>query len=122
MKESLQQALQMFLDMLVSAKDFVIEQSPLVLRELLLLETITRGVWVGLGLLILLITISFTIYIKKHWHWYKGKDPQAGLAIMLPALGYVFSIPIILIHIIPLIKVIIAPRVYLIEYISNLIK
>ena len=124
MKESLEQALQMFLNALTTASDFVIEQAPLILQELLLLETITRSIWVGFGLILFILSLWRSIYMWSHWHWFESKtrEDERITSFIILFFSYIVGIVMFFVNIIPLIKILIAPRVYLIEYINDLIK
>ena len=103
-----------------NAGDFVVEQTPLLVQEILTYNLIFHGSLVGIGIFIAVMLISLTLYFWPKINW---KDVDQVMILMFGNLfGWATSIVLILINVFTVIKIIFAPRLYLIEYVSDLIK
>lgn len=104
--------------------NFVIEQAPDVIRQLILYNTINLAVWVGLGLVVLVAT---HIVVKKFLKWeatldaYNSGGGIAG-AVMSGVIGISLGFVLIFSNISELIKIIVAPKIWLLEYAASLVK
>ena len=117
MQETLNQALQGLLDAIITTKDFVIEQAPDVIQQLLAWQfTISL---IGFVVLILTLVAIWTIglFIRKKTEGNFDKT----MTVLFTALASV--IPLVLFPLaLDWLKILIAPKVFLIEYIANMIK
>ena len=131
MEELIKQAnavLPAIIDRLAKAEDFVIEQAPLVIQELLTWNFVISLLWHIVGW-VLLSTIF--LYSKKLWE-FRGEEEleskgtaQEGFATVLTIIVYVahvFFSSLFIFSNLDWLKIWIAPRVWLIEYAAELAK
>ena len=102
-------------------EDFTMEQLPLFVEEILTYRAIYHGIWASL--LILVFGIAAYLLIK-----YRPKRDEDGyfepgelfVSILMWA-GELILFLVSVAHIFKFIMVLVAPRLYLIEYVSNLV-
>ena len=121
--ENAEQALVEILNKALEVGDFMTEQAPLVVQELLLYKTITH--FLGFLFLVSLMFLSVRLFrwstSKSDNSSYGNGDRYAFLQIssavvfIIAAFGAIHDIA-------SFIKVIIAPRLYLLEYAAELVK
>lgn len=92
------------------------EQAPLVIKEFLAWYTYSSVFWIGFGVFIWLL--AFTVF--KVLRSYKSEEATT-LATVLLVVGTMASIPVIATSTFDLIKVQVAPRLVLIEKVSELV-
>jgi heme/copper-type cytochrome/quinol oxidase subunit 2 len=111
---------------LQNAEDFIIEQTPLVIQELLTWNFALSLIWHCIGWLLIFM---FAITFKSVWTFRSKLEKQTSekgvptlltvliqsLLLVVPALFFIFSNLVWL-------QILIAPRVYLLEYASQLTK
>lgn len=105
-------------EFLNSAVDFTTEQTPLLINEILTYAAFRHGILIGFGVLVLLLGIYSAVKLQQqcktscsHPGWLFGMLVGLGIGGM-----------IVLNHSIRMVKVIIAPRLYLIQYMVDLAK
>lgn len=120
-KELVNQAFSQVLESLQQAGEFAKEQIPLVLQEMLQWE-LWSSIFIGV------IFAAFAIFSYKALKWSYGKFQNStydeegyGFLIALLAVCITGSIIGVVVNVLSAIKVLVAPRVYLIEHISNMI-
>jgi len=108
---------------LQEGKELVLEQAPLLVQELILAKRIehTIGLLIGIGLLV--AAIKLTGYTRKNYDdWTAGcGDPRAFLYPIGLCLLYIFVSVVLMVDINGLIYVWFAPRVFILEYMANLL-
>lgn len=115
-----QETLEFTLETLQSTKEFVIEETPLVIQEFYNWEITSSIIWTSVWLAIFIISY---FAIKK----YKKKDKESYLDDSEEIFNFFAWVGVVsgglffIIDLTDLIKIWVAPRVYLIEHISNLI-
>ena len=109
-----------------SAKDFVVEQSPLVCQEILAWGRIKAIFYIGMGMVFLLITTLVSCNFwknKQKWHD-KGGDANEFkfvASILVGIATFIVGTILILVNIHGLLYVIYAPRLYLLETLSKMV-
>lgn len=121
MKDTLNQALQEILDTLIATKDFVIEQAPDVVQQLLMWNTTACSIGTVVGLI--LLSVGFMMYYhndklfkennKNNWD-----ENLSAFWLILSVIGFIISMSFGF----TLLKILIAPKLYVIEYIINMVK
>lgn len=103
-------------DYTVQGIEFSKEQVPLVVEEFLKFELLKNVVWAVFFLLIVIGLTTLTVVILKN----EDADELVGFAIFTSILDIVFFI--VLVHyIIDIVKLWVAPKVYLIEFVAGLV-
>ena len=118
-------------------KEFVIEQAPLYAQEYLSFTRLNYAVDLSSSVLICLTSVSVIIFlIKKRkfklsffevWdNWWNANNGEAGdgayfFLIIFSTIAFLLSLAITVLHVNRLLKVIVAPRVVLLEHVSSLI-
>lgn len=125
MKAVLKEFFVSMLDGIKQAGSFVKEQLPLVLQEY-----IAWGFWSNLATCVvwlILLFLAIWINIKMHKaEWFEDSCGDPSMAILVPIVLSITSLITLFLVFIPslleMIKTVVAPRVYLIEKIAELIK
>ena len=122
LQEQMAQILEVVKTSVTQTSGFVIEQMPLIVQELLLYKRIsyTMGFITPLLIIILVVFIWKKYILTNKKVMRKGEDFN-GL-IFLTAIMVIPSIMVMFINFLNMIRVWVAPRVFLIEYVSGLIK
>ena len=127
MNEELQQRLVSIMDFLEtgvkSATEFTVEQTPLLVQEIITWH-ITMGILSIVGfLLISVISFFFFGWLIKKVCDSDNEDESGGyiFLILVNSTLFVSSFVSVVTYCIPALKAWIAPRLFLIEYVSNLI-
>ena len=120
MNEELQNALAKIIETTLSAKDFVLEQAPDIIHQLLAWKFTVSLIWFCL---FLVIFVAVAIFNKKMWSSSEIREDDdlwvlCG-AVSLTTIGVSFCF---LANSITWLQIWIAPKVYLLEYASTLIK
>lgn len=117
MKEEItKQLAQEMLDILKSTKNFVLEQAPDLIRQLCVLKMWELALTAILGFVILTLTLWATVAA-----WKKLEDYERPL-LMLMGFPGVFGAVMFCCGIMNFIKITVAPKIFLIEYLSGLLK
>jgi hypothetical protein len=105
------------------SKDFVLGQAPSVLNEILIKEIVLDWVWFSIGLFFILLNLFILIkFGRKILDDMNGNcDWSPPLIVCLVVSGFV-SIMMFLINMFALISVYLAPKVFLLEYLNNLVR
>lgn len=103
---------------------FVVEQAPDVIRQLLLYNTAMLSAWVGLGIVLL---IAAGVIVRKALKWEAtlyGADSGVGYAVAIFGGGGTAFAACLLIftNIAELVKIVLAPKIWLLEYAASLVK
>ncbi len=116
MKETLNQALKEILDAIIVTKDFVIEQAPDVVQQLLAWRFTISLVGFVVLLLIFVVIWVISFFIRK--------NVDDGDEIFVIAIaGFASAIPLVLLPLVcDWLKILIAPKLFIIEYIMGMIK
>ena len=123
MEEELNKALAEFIVACVEVKDFALEQAPDVIQQLIkykIFETVSFCVLSAYLLVACIIIITYPL--KSGKQLFEHSDPTGWGALFLFACGAgALSFLFLISKILFLLKLIIAPKVYLIEYASNML-
>jgi hypothetical protein len=112
-KEALAKFIDTMTGLLNSAKDFTLEQAPEVMREIVVYHTALYA----LGVLIGLVLIAAGTYCLR-----RAFKEEQEIWLALGALPALFG-PLFLVFCLPdLLKVTLAPKLFLIEYFAGLVK
>lgn len=124
LKEKGAEVLTKMIDITVQSMNDVIEfgkqQIPDVIHQLLMWQATNAAVWMGLGLILLALTWKWFKQVNK-WANDSGDDECYVLHLftaVFTAAGVAFIIP----NLLEILQIMVAPKVYLIEYASELIK
>jgi len=108
------------------ATDFVLEQAPLVIQELILWKRVEHTLWLAISI-VLLIALAFFVWknvVKISSIISEGDDPFPR--VMCTAVGGVVSLIIglemLFSNLTPCLQVWLAPRLYLIEYAADILR
>jgi len=106
---------QQVFEILKSAKEFTVEQAPLVVKEVITYNYIICGAWLFVGLIILIIGAIFAWKAsRKEYHgeffWFLG--------IILPIIGFITAGT----NIVELLRIYYTPRMYLLEYFASILR
>lgn len=105
-----------------STGEFLEEQVPLVVEELVAWKIAEAVIYV------LLCVAFFVIWVWRGWVFCNKKDPNSvdffpwGPWLIVAGFGSFFAIPAFIINLMVAVKWIVAPRVALIEYAANLVR
>jgi len=102
------------------AVDFVITQTPLLANEI-----ISWGLWssVYLGILgLLALTIGVLQHNKRSWKLFNDGDELSWFRLTVGTLVGFVGLSVLIIQIHDIINIIVAPRIFMIEYFTHLIK
>jgi hypothetical protein len=117
--------------------DFAYEQAPMLVREIISYNIVINGTYVFLSFVLFalagfLLKISRKMYKENMQEWksqgspYISKDSYEFSPIMLGTFGFVLplvaGLALFFANIGALLKVVFAPRLFLLEYISTLVK
>lgn len=122
MNEQLQKALTDLIQSTLDAKTFIMAELPDVIHQLLLWEIAKNSIFLTLLTIIpmcLVITLTKLVKLAKVKNEYADAAGDFG---DLSAVVMVFVIPYWVISLYCLLKVLIAPKIFLIEYAANLVK
>jgi hypothetical protein len=114
------------LAMLRAAKDFSVEQAPLVVKELLGWAAVSAGIWLIVALALFafgVLLFKRTNLARKAWkpqHAYEMNPWEP--AVVLSATLFTTGLSVSVWALREIAYVTVAPRVYLIEYLSDLVK
>lgn len=117
MQEQLTQALTVLLETIQTGVEWSLEQAPEVIHQLLLYKTIVYGLTVFVALIIAGIATWAAIQCKNA-NSYSTEQDMFGLMAMTT--GFI-SMVLLLTNVHLLLKILIAPKVWLLEYIKDFI-
>lgn len=134
--ESLDKALLTILDKTVTTIDasvnFLAAEIPEIVKELLLFNLVSNSVYVVLVLSLIGLSVKVLSTTIPHWSdssFKESKHIKSEAALIVRAVSSVVALLILLIPLIfvfskvsDIIKILIAPRLYLIEYAASLVK
>jgi len=125
MNEQLQAALLSILNSTISAatvaKDFLLAEIPEVIRQLLIWKAVESGIWFGLG--VVLTALSVFVLTKAVKFWKAGYEKMDAAmfcsvaTVLSGGCGICFTFTNL-----TWLKILIAPKLYLIEYAASLVK
>lgn len=105
---------------IVKAVDFAQEQAPLVVQEFLAWNFAQATIWTIITVIGLIISGFF---IKKCWDWIDDSDGGSIVGIFIGLFVFVmFTLTGLVPNVEKMVKVKVAPRVYIIEWVSGQIK
>lgn len=119
-EKAAEKALAELLDKSMQAGDFLVEQAPLVVQELIAYKAFEHAAYAFL--LLLVSAFLFWVVINRINAYRNDADPDAAGAAMLASLpagtvfGFFFD------NLLSFIKIIVSPKVYLLEYAVTLVK
>lgn len=105
-------------DTLQQGKDLVIDQAPTVVKEFLRWNFYQDLFWIGVGLATILTGTIIYYKLKKSL---KG-TMEYGFQFVPGAVGWIIGTVAVAINLFDLIKLLVAPRIYLIEYVTSLLR
>lgn len=115
---TMNEVLKALLDRLKGITDFAVIQSNLYVQELLRYELYTSIIGIVLSIVFLLLSIYGLFYIYTR----NVSNDTCGAVYILPGFVLLFSLVYVCGFTFDLIKINVAPRVYLIDYLSNKLK
>ena len=127
MEEKLQTALAELINLTLQGKDFILEQAPDVITQLLAWKFTMSFVWFGIGVLLLLATIPLSKCIMKAIKTFQTcPSHEEGLCtgkIVFCGAGCFLFPMVALVDLINFtwLQIWIAPKVYLLEYAAQLV-
>ncbi len=95
--------------------DWVATQAPDLLEQLVMYNLITSLVWIVLGIAAFIFSIIFfkkRIFVKTY-----DEGPQ----VLIPIIAMIVAIPAIYFNITTFIKCLVAPKLFIFEYLSSLL-
>jgi len=105
---------------LTAAAEFSSEQIPLVLQEILLYHTWLYAAILAAGILCWIAAVLGIKFAARHWEKIYRIDCEPGVVIGVGVL-IIAGVVLIVGSAVQLLKVTLAPRLFLIEYLANLI-
>jgi hypothetical protein len=128
MSDEMRKALEAFLmNLLAGAQkwgekgaDFAAEQIPLVLKEKLYYDFAWATVWLVFGLTLLVIANKVGIKLWKSAE--TGEDDRLFGSVVIRLMGTVFALPFVFTNLNTMLKIGLAPRVYIIEWLTSLVR
>jgi len=118
-----------FIELLQQSKDFVIEQLPDYVSQLLTYEIVLNSIYVFLSMAIPLFLVRFLMKSKsKEWFQYTDRHGDKELtvegaeAMLFSTIFIIVSLLTFILHLPELLKLILAPKVWLLEYFTDLIR
>lgn len=95
------------------AIDIAMQQAPDIVNQLLMWQFSKNATWFLFSILSIFICIKLT---KKYW-----EESQGAIVVATGTVGVV-GIVVVICTFLQMLKIVIAPKIYLIEYAANLIK
>lgn len=124
LKEKGAEVLTKMIDITVQSMNDVIEfgkqQIPEVIHQLLMWRATNSAVWLSLGFIILVLSWKWFKQVNK-WASESGDDEHYALHILTAIFTFV-GVGFIMPNLLEILQIMVAPKVYLIEYASELIK
>lgn len=112
MKEQLKEALTKAIELAEKTGEFVISETPEVIRQFLLYETIACIV-----LMIFAFLMSFVAYkLGRHLD-----DEDDEVTLVLTVVSMIVTVPMFMINLLALIQLLVAPKLYLIKHLIDAI-
>lgn len=103
---------------------FVANEAPILIQEIIKFSTIRCGVFVVWGIAVIFISVWVFKKLKKTSNerkWLKNDEPGIML-FLFPIAGFIYGVVLLFLYSVVLLKIIFAPRLFLLEYIQQLIK
>lgn len=127
MNEKLQQEIAAWLETMragiEAAGNFAIEQAPLVIQEKIAWGRAFETIWLAVGIIAVL---ALLYYSRRVWSWgLKNSDESDGFSVFVSVLYSIGSIIVFTAAMEQLnlaLQVWLAPRIYIIEWLANLVK
>lgn len=117
MEDKLQDYADELIQLIREGADFVGEQAPLFVQELLTYYTAYHTIWLAVGLV--LLTVSWRLY--KYAKYSEEEIVLAhDVAGLLSAITFLVGAGVTLTHVFGLVKVLVAPRLYLLEALQRI--
>ncbi len=103
------------------AEGFATEQTPLLVKEIVWWGAADGGYWVAFGVLFLTIAFLWSFFCYKRWEVIREMPHDAGeamrfFAFAVPILTAILGFLFVMVNIMSMLKPLVAPRLYLIEY------
>lgn len=120
MKEELMKNLEVILDYVKQGEDFVKEQAPLFIRELITYEIWVYSIWIIISIIV--FTISMFVF-KYNYKIYKNEFIDEELHFSCMVISSILALAMFIVFsccITELIKVCLAPRYFLMQCLLNL--
>jgi hypothetical protein len=118
------EAFKLLLNNITNMKDFVIEQAPDICKQILAFGFVSNIVYITLCVLIIAMSLYVIKYITKDLNLEKShNDENDGICFFTLVLCgiIVISFGIMIKDILELLKIYYAPKLYLIDYIMNIV-
>ena len=116
MNEEIKAVMVELLSYLKTAADFAAEQAPLVLQEILNWGIASNLLWIIIGILFIALIVIGNVKLTRKY----PNDDFAPLYV-ISGLGGFFILIGVLMSMFDVVQIIVAPRVYLIEYVGRLV-
>lgn len=102
-----------------AVENFIKEQTPLLVEEILDWNFFYHLVWMCIGLFIILISVVILMFMKKYWEEI-SKDDCEGIVIF-PMFFTILGLLVVFSNLFYIIKIRIAPRLFILEELKSLI-
>ena len=121
MKEKIIENLEKLLNWIESSTTFIVEQTPILVQEILQFYTILHIIYIGIALIFLVLGLKLFFSGIKVWasdDWVDESPPvlKTIFGTIFITIGSITSVS----HVLALIKVTVAPRLYLLQRITDL--
>jgi hypothetical protein len=128
LKDHAEQLLVNLIEAATKAGEFIKDQIPIVIKELLLFHTIAKGLAVFFGLLAFLLNVWLLMvirnraakYVEEHPNKYDAADKY--LWCIVPSIGMAISTIVFFVNLYRFLEITLAPRVWLLEYAAQLMR
>jgi len=109
------------------AEGFATEQTPLLVKEIIYWGVADSGYWVAFGTLFLTFAAVWSVTCYKKWEPITKMKGDSGdffrfMVFAAPVVTTIFGVIFVMVNIMDMLKPIVAPRLYLIEYFRHLAK
>ncbi len=106
---------------------FASEQVPLLVTEIVYWGAASQAFWVGLGACFLVVGVSIARFAFKRWAAWCERDADEDAArriwsVVLGCFCTIMGFFMFACHVMPMLKPLVAPRLYLIEYFQQLVR
>jgi len=123
LQSTLNDALVSVIEGAATAKDFILAETPEVVEQLLAWHLFKYGLLMGVGVLLLLSVGIYWRFVVKKWEWMERNCIEV-VFVVGGAVGTAFATIIAFSECINItwLQILIAPKLYLLEYAASLVK
>jgi hypothetical protein len=122
LKEQAYEMLSALISAATQAGDFIKDQIPLVIQELLAFNTVKYAVLVVVGAAVTAVGVFWIRYCLKKYEEADDEWSDWNFATIPGFVAAPIGVTILVVYVVSLLKITIAPRVWLIEYAAELVR